>query len=129
MAQANRPCGLRTCALDAGILAFFWLLGFALVQAAERLTNPWPAADIGQLVAAAVSLGIAVRLRAMIAAFLTAGFAAFTLAEITIHLLFGIRAAQGGPSHFAVMGAALIGVSLGAFVLQRVQRGTNAQAA
>ncbi len=129
MAQTNRPYGLRTLAIDAGILVFFWLLGFALVQAAERLTNPWPAAEIGQLVAAAVSLGVAVRLRATIAAFLTASFAAFLLAEIAIHLLFGIRAAQGGPTHFAVLGAALIGVLLGAFVLRRVQRGTNTQAA
>jgi len=129
MVHENRPYGLRLLAIDAGILAFFWLLGFALVQAAQRLTNPWPAADIGQLVAAAVSLGIAVRLRAMIAAFLTASFAAFVLAEIAIHLLFGIRAAQGGPTHLAVMAAALIGVSLGAFALRRVQRGTGAQAA
>src|ERR1700682_3819878 len=123
MVHENRPYGLRLVAIGAGILAFFWLLGFALVQAAQRLTNPWPAADIGQLVAAAVSLGIAVRLRAMIRAFLTASFAAFVLAEIAIHLLFGIRAAQGGPTHLAVMAAALIGVSLGAFALRRVQRG------
>ncbi len=126
MAQQNRPYGLRTLAIDVAVLVLFWLLGFASVQAPQRLTNPWPASDIGLLVAEVVSLGIAVRLRARIAAFLAASFAAFTLAEITIHLLFGIRSAQGEPTHFAVLAAALMGVLLGAFVLQR---GTNAQAA
>src|SRR5258708_10400611 len=129
MAQQNRPYGLRTLALDVAVLVLFWLLGFALVEAAQRVTDAWAVRDIGHLIGEVVSLGLAVRLRARIAAFLTAGFAAFTLAEITIHLLLGIRAAQGGPTHFAVMGAALIGVSLGALVLKRVQRGTNAQAA
>ena len=126
MPRENRPYGLRSLAMDAAVLALFWLLGFALVQAAQRLTNPWPAGDIGLLIAAAVSLGIAVRLRAMVAALLTAGFAAFTLAEISIHALFGIRAAQGGPTHFAVLAAALIGVSLGVFALRRDRPGTGA---
>src|SRR5258708_15566866 len=75
MAQQNRPYGLRTLALDVAVLVLFWLLGFALVQAAQRVTDAWAVRDIGQLIAEVVSLGLAVRLRARIAAFLTAGFA------------------------------------------------------
>jgi hypothetical protein len=127
MSRKTRPYGLKTLALDGVVLALFWLLAFALVQAAERLTNPWPAAEIGEVIAAAVALGVAIRLRAGIAAFLTACFAAFSLAEIAIHAIFGIRSAQGGPVHFAVLAAAFIGVALGSFVLAREGRGTNGQ--
>jgi hypothetical protein len=125
MARESRPYGLKTLAIDAAVLALFWLFGFALVQAAQRLTNPWPASDIGQLIAEVVAFGVALRFRARIAAFLTASFSAFTLAELAIHGIFGIRAAQGGPTHFAVLTAAFIGVALGAFALAREQHGRD----
>lgn len=127
MAREHRPYGLKSLAIDVALLAFFWLLGFVLVQAAQRLTNPWPASDIGLLIAEVVSFVIAFRFRAVVAAFLLASFSAFTLAELAIHALFGIRAAQGGPTHFAVLTAAFLGVAFGALALARARRGTDAQ--
>ena len=107
-------------------VAAFWLLSFAGVQIAERWLGGWPATEIGQLVAAAVAAVIAFRFRAAVAAYLVLGFAAFVTAELVVHLIYGIGAAQGAPTHFAVMGAGVIGVALGAIVatmIPRAQRG------
>jgi len=42
--------------------------------------------------------------------------AAFSASEVAIHLYYGIRAAQGVPTHFAVMGAGVLGVMLGSLL-------------
>jgi hypothetical protein len=45
--------------------------------------------------------------------------AAFSASELAIHLYYGIRAAQGAATHFAVMGAGILGVVLGALLMMR----------
>lgn len=102
---------------NVAALAIFWVVGFMLIQLAERVLGGWPATEIAQLVASVVGALIALRLGARIAAYFVAGMVAFTLAELAIHLVYGIRAAQGAPTHFAVMAAAMIGVSFGAFLV------------
>jgi hypothetical protein len=97
-------------ALASGV---FWFIGLGLVQLGERALGGWPASEAGQLVACIFGVAIALALRARTAAYLIAGFAAFTAAELAIHLSYGIRAAQGAPTHFAVMAAGVTGVVLG----------------
>jgi len=94
-------------------LGLFWLLSFALVQTGERLLGGWPSSEIGQLFGVLVGVLISIRLRARVALVITAGLSAFSISELAIHLVYGIRAAQGGPTHFAVIGAGLLGVVLG----------------
>jgi hypothetical protein len=103
-------------------LVVFWLLALAAVQTAERWLGGWPSTEVGLLIAEGIAAVLAIRLRATVAAFIVLGFAAFTTAELVIHLTYGIRAAQGAATHFAVMGAGVLGVALGAIVATRVRR-------
>ena len=41
------------------------------------------------------------------------GFVAFQAAELAMHVIYGIRAVQGGPTHFTVMIAGILGVAIG----------------
>jgi hypothetical protein len=100
-------------------LAIFWIVGFAFVQVGQRALGAWPAAEIGQLLACVLGVVIALRMRAPVVAYLLAAMAAFSASELTIHLTYGIRAAQGAPTHFAVMGAGVLGVALGALLMRR----------
>jgi hypothetical protein len=100
----------------------FWLISFALIQFAERLLNGWPASGLMQVAALAVGVIIALRMRARVTAFFLAGFLAFACAEFTLHSIFGIRTVQGGPTHFAVMAAGILGVGLGVFLAPYVGR-------
>jgi hypothetical protein len=104
---------------NAIALGLFWILGLVLVQSGERLLGGWPASETGQLVSCAGGVLVAVRLRARGALLITAGLSAFSASELLIHLVYGLRAAQGGPTHFAVMGAGLLGVALGTTLARR----------
>ena len=48
--------------------------------------------------------------------------AAFSASELGIHFYYGIRAAQGTPTHFAVIGAGILGVVLGALMTRGRRR-------
>jgi hypothetical protein len=105
---------------NALALGLVWVLAFGLVQIAERLLGGWPATEIGQLFGVLAGVLISIRVRARVALVITAGLAAFSTSELVIHFAYGIRAAQGGPTHFAVIGAGLLGVILGkALTLER----------
>jgi hypothetical protein len=99
-------------------LTIFWIVGFAFVQVGQRALGSWPAAEIGQLLACVLGVVIALRMRAPGVSYLLAAMAAFTTSELAIHLTYGIRAAQGAPTHFAVMGAGVLGVALGALLMR-----------
>jgi len=62
---------------------------------------------------------LALRLVAKFAAYLMAGMLAFSVSELLVHAYYGIGAAQGEPTHFAVMGAGVVGVVLGALIGSR----------
>jgi hypothetical protein len=100
-------------------LAIVWTVGFAFVQVGQRALGGWLAAEIGQLLACVLGVGIALRMRAPVVAYLLAAMAAFSASELAIHLTYGNRAAQGAPTHFAVMGAGVLGVALGALLMRR----------
>lgn len=90
-----------------------WIIGYCLVQVAQRASQRWEPVQIGQLVASVVGVLIAVRIRAVVAAYFIGATIAVFVSEITIHAVYGIGAAQGAPSHLAVLGAAIGGVLLG----------------
>jgi hypothetical protein len=96
-----------------------WLIGLGLVQFGERVLGGWPASEVGQLLACVVGVAVAHRLRAGVMTYFLAAMAAFSASELSIHLYYGIRAAQGGPTHFAVMGAGILGVMLGSLLATR----------
>ena len=98
-------------------LMAFWLAGFAFVQFGERALGGWPASEVGQLVGCAMGLAIALFLRAVPVAYLAAAFVAFSASELSIHLYYGVRITQGAPTHFAVIGAGLLGVAFGALLM------------
>lgn len=106
-------------------LVIFWIVAFAFVQLGIRLLGGWPASEIGQLLACVLGVGIAFRLRAPLIVYFLAAMTAFKASELTIHLTYGIRAAQGAPTHFAVMGAGILGVALGALLRGRGGRSAS----
>jgi hypothetical protein len=103
--------------------AVFLGAGFALVQLAQRVHGDWRLAAFAEVVASAIGLIVAFRLRAYPCLYLVAGQTVFVLAELVIHSVYGIRAAQGAPTHFAVMLAGTAGVLLGALLSRRLNRG------
>ena len=107
--------------LSRNLLAFVisWIVGFALVQIGQRVLGGWPATEVGQLLASVLGVAIALRMRAPLASYVLAAMAAFSASELAIHVVYGIRAAQGAPPHFAVMGAGVLGVALGALLMRR----------
>jgi hypothetical protein len=106
------------------VLAFVtsWTIGLAFVQFGERVLGGWPASEAGQFVSCVLGVGIAWRLRAPIVTYFFAAMAAFSGSELAIHFYYGIHTVQGAPTHFAVIGSALLGVALGALLAKRGQR-------
>ena len=81
------------------------------------------------LLACVVGLAIALLLGAPVVAYFAAALAAFSASELAIHFYYGLRAAQGAPTHFAVMGAGILGVALGALLMMRLGRAPGLGAA
>jgi hypothetical protein len=105
---------LESIGRNVRALALFWLLSFGFVQFGLHQLGGWPATEIGQMLGCAA--GVAIQLRARLAAYFVAAMVAFSASELIVHLYFGIRAAQGAPTHFAGMGAALLSIALGASI-------------
>jgi hypothetical protein len=105
--------------------AISWIIGLGLVQVGERVLGGWPASEVGQLLACVVGMVVAYHLRARVMTYFLAVMAAFSASEMAIHLYYGIRAAQGGPTHFAVMGAGIVGVMLGSLLATRAGNGAG----
>jgi hypothetical protein len=97
--------------------AIVWIIVLGFVQFGERVLGGWPASEVGQFLACTVGVVVALRLRARLMAYFVAAMAAFSASEVAIHLYYGIRAAQGAPTHFAVMGAGVLGVMLGSLLV------------
>jgi len=104
---------------NSSAFVIVWLLGLALVQLGERVFGGWPASETGQFVVCAAGVPIALAFRARLAAYFWAAMAAFSASELCVHAFYGIRAAQGAPTHFAVMGAAMLSVTLGSALSAR----------
>ncbi|HYI09474.1 MAG TPA: hypothetical protein VEK57_10425 [Thermoanaerobaculia bacterium] len=102
--------------LNVAAFAAFWIVSFLLIQIAERLLGGWPVTSFAQIAGCAIGVILAIRLEARIMAYFLAGMGAYSISELLIHSVYGIRSAQGAPTHFAVMGAAVLGIMFGAFL-------------
>ena len=124
MGRHSRASWSLASLIGRNLLAFviFWCIDFALVQIGYRTLGGWPAFEVGQRVACVVGVTIALGMRAAVMAYFLAAMAAFSASELAIHLYYGIRAAQGAATHFAVMGAGILGVALGALLMMRSHR-------
>lgn len=111
---------MRSLILDNVVaVCLFWVAAFLLIRVMGGLFGTPVWAEAGQLIAAIVGLGIAIVIRLRPAAYFLAGMVAITSAEIGVHVVYGMRAAQGAPSHIAVMAAGALGVVLGALIVSQ----------
>jgi len=92
-----------------------------LIGTVNRFTNAvgttWPMQHAVSILANVLGAGLALRLRGRVAAFVLGVTAIAQLAEYPMHLVFGIATVQGGPTKWALILAATLG--LGAGVLSR----------
>ncbi len=107
---------MRVTIRNVAILALAYAAMFLATQAVQALHGDWKAIDSVMLASELAGLVAALAFRARFAAYLLGAFAAFGAAELTLHAIYGIRAVQSGPTHFAVLLAALLGIAMGAFV-------------
>lgn len=101
------------------VLALSWLTAFALVQFGQRVFGGWAASQVGLVLACALGVYFAFRMRVRPVAYLLAGQLAFGVAELALHSVYGIRSVQGAPTHLAVMLAGTLGVLLGWYLSRR----------
>ncbi|HEV7427970.1 MAG TPA: hypothetical protein VGQ46_16560 [Thermoanaerobaculia bacterium] len=106
------------------VLVVFWISALILVQFGERVAGGWAVSELGEVLACALGVFLALRLHVKPVAYVLAGQLAFTVSELALHSIYGIACVQGGPTHFAVMLAGTLGVALGWFLRTR---GTTAE--
>ncbi|MDQ2664690.1 MAG: hypothetical protein M3Z05_01660 [Gemmatimonadota bacterium] len=96
---------------NAIAITLFWLLTFLLTRIAIGIG--WQAMEGAILIGCIVGVGIARRLSARLVEVGLMGFVAFQAAELMMHLIFGLQSVQGGPTHFAVIAAGVLGAASG----------------
>ncbi|HEV7487963.1 MAG TPA: hypothetical protein VGQ65_20010 [Thermoanaerobaculia bacterium] len=101
------------------VLAVYWMTAFVLVQFGQRVAGGWAFSQLGEVLAGAVGVFLALRLNVKPVAYVLGGLLAFSVSELVLHSIFGNRSVQGGPTHFAVMLAGILGIALGAFLRTR----------
>jgi hypothetical protein len=88
-----------------------------IISAASRMASAfgagWPVEHAIAIVANVLGVGLSLRFRAKLSAFMLAVTAVAQLAEYPMHLMFGIQTVQGGATKWALIVAAGLGISLG----------------
>jgi hypothetical protein len=112
-------------ALNIAAFAIFWVMLFVGIRLFD------PPLRIVEPALTAVSILIALRLRARPMAFFLAAMLAYLLAGIIAHSVWGFHVVRGAQIHFTVMGAGLFGVIFGALLVRYVagRDGASATAA
>jgi hypothetical protein len=114
------PHRFLTAVLKGGcVLAVYWITAFVLIQLSQRIDGGWAMGQTGEVLAGALGVFLAIRLNVKPVAYVLGGLLAFSASELILHSIFGNRSVQGGPTHFAVMLAGILGVALGAFLQTR----------
>lgn len=108
---------------SVGVLIASWLLLFVCA----RVFSTFSGREAIQALATATALGLAVHLRVRLVALFLAAMLAFNLAELVIHSIWSADVLRGAPTHFAVMGAGVLGVVLG-LVVNRFLSGSQEHA-
>lgn len=114
---AGRP-GSRFTAITTNAIAFalFMILLRMVSQISRSLGGDWRVHAAGEVVANVLGIGIALRMRARTTTIVLGVTAAAQIAGFVMHLLFGIRTVQGGPTNWALMLAGLLGIGFGAML-------------
>lgn len=117
----NRPPSDQVKAVLRGVLAIaiFWLAALLLSRLGQYVFGGWAANEVGRVLACALGVFLALRLRVKLVAYVLAGQLAFCASELLLHSIFGVRSVQGGATHFAVMLAGILGVVLGWYLSRR----------
>jgi hypothetical protein len=106
---------MTTRALYANLLPVVvaYAIMFGLITAGNATGTQWLLLNGAELIGASIGLWLAWRLRGQIARYLLSGAAVYSAVMFIVHVGIDARAAQGGPTQIAVMGAAFIGVAAG----------------
>ena len=119
-----RPWGDALLANAAALAAFWAALG--LVTTATRGAGlGWEFDTALRLIVGFGGVALARHMRARPVGFVLATASIAQLAEFVIHLVYGIKAAQGADTHFAVLLAAAIGVAVTTWGRRSPQAGTQ----
>ncbi|MEA2344940.1 MAG: hypothetical protein QOF63_3109 [Thermoanaerobaculia bacterium] len=111
---------ILTAVLKGGcVLVVYWITAFVVTQFSQRIDGGWAMSQTGEVLAGALGVFLAIRLNVKPVAYVLGGLLAFSASELILHSIFGNRSVQGGPTHFAVMLAGILGVALGAFLHMR----------
>ncbi|HEX6048473.1 MAG TPA: hypothetical protein VFZ21_04370, partial [Gemmatimonadaceae bacterium] len=107
-------------AVTINVLAFavFWVVLSSFSRVSAALDLSWPANHAGNILANLFGVGVALRLRARVTGIVLGVTAAAQLAGYIMHLIFGIQSVQGGPTHWALFLAGLLGIALGALLMR-----------
>jgi hypothetical protein len=113
----------RTAEIGWNVLALglFWLLTWAIARVGSYVWHDTaPLISTGHIVAGLVALFLAVRFRATVATVVIAGMDLYLAVEFLFHSIYGYEAVQSGPTHLAVLTAAIAGMLLGTFAMPRL---------
>lgn len=99
---------------NAGALAAAMAIIGMVNRGAASFGSGWPLEHAASILANLVGVGLALRLRGRVAAFVLAVTAIAQLAEYPMHLMFGIGTVQGGATKWALIIAAALGLGVGA---------------
>jgi len=103
-------------ARNVAVLVLTYAAMFLATRVVIALHGDWKPMDLVTLAAEVAGLVAAIALRARFAAYILGAAAAFSAAELTLHAIYGICTVQSGPTHFAVLLAAALGIAMGALV-------------
>lgn len=112
MSMSQRNGLVHKAMTSVGVLIASWLLLFVCARIFSELSGR----EAIQALATAAALILAVSLRVRLVAFFLAAMLSFNLAELVIHSIWGPAVVRGAQTHFAVMGAGILGVVLGLVV-------------
>ena len=104
---------------NAGAFAAAMAIIGTMSRAAVSLGAGWPLEHAVSIFANILGVGLALRLRGRVTAFVLAVTAIAQLAEYPTHLVFGIGTVQGGPTKWALITASALGLGFGAFAHRR----------
>jgi hypothetical protein len=100
-------------------IALMWILAFAAVQSAERMSVSRELAEAGVLVAIVIAEVLAWKMSARGAFLVLALFFAWRAAVLIGHLRYGIHVVNGGPVNVTIALASILSFAVGALVTRR----------
>ena len=104
---------------NVGAFAAAMVIIGTMDRAAGILGSGWPLEHAASILGNILGVGLSLRLRGRVTAFVLAVTAIAQLAEYAMHLMFGIGTVQGGATKWALIIASALGLGLGALAQMR----------